>query len=75
MNAVPQGGAKLLIGWILWTERRELLAQPITDCPRIEDPLASRAPPFIAGCDYNNRKIVGGVRTLFTRASIAAAWM
>ena len=38
--------------------------EPITDCPRIEDPLASRAPPFVAGCDYNNRKIVGGVHTL-----------
>lgn len=38
--------------------------EPITDCPQIEDPLASRAPPFVAGCDYNNRQILGGVHKL-----------
>ena len=26
---------------------------PLTDCPKISDPLADRAPPSFSGCDYN----------------------
>ena len=30
--------------------------EPVTDCPAIDDPLASREPPAVGGCDYNNVK-------------------
>lgn len=36
---------------------------PITDCPQVGDPLAGRNPPFVGGCDYNN-KVVSGEETL-----------
>jgi hypothetical protein len=31
-----------------------------TDCAPLEDPLASREPPAVSGCDYLDRKIEGG---------------
>jgi hypothetical protein len=33
---------------------------PQTDCPPLDDPLASRDPPAVGGCDYLDRKITGG---------------
>lgn len=36
---------------------------PVTDCPQIGDPLASRSPPFVGGCDYSN-KVVSSEETL-----------
>jgi len=39
-------------------------AAPITDCPPLGDPLASREPPFAGGCDYNKVEIKGGTKTL-----------
>lgn len=27
---------------------------PLTDCPKLDDPLAGRPAPFVGGCDYNN---------------------
>jgi hypothetical protein len=33
---------------------------PETDCPRLDDPLAARQPPTVAGCDYRDRLIANG---------------
>ncbi|MCG8441756.1 MAG: hypothetical protein MI723_08105, partial [Caulobacterales bacterium] len=33
--------------------------EPVTDCPQIEDPLASRAAPTVGACDENNLTISG----------------
>lgn len=33
---------------------------PTTDCPALDDPLASRQPPPVGGCDYLNRVIDSG---------------
>jgi Flp pilus assembly protein TadG len=39
-------------------------APPTTDCPVVEDPLASRPAPKFAGCDFNNYKLTNGAATL-----------
>ena len=31
---------------------------PVTDCPKLDDPLSARPEPFVGGCDYNN-KVLG----------------
>ncbi|NMD06821.1 MAG: hypothetical protein GYA66_02455 [Phyllobacteriaceae bacterium] len=36
----------------------------LTDCPKMEDPLASRAAPAVGACDYNNKVVSGGAVTL-----------
>lgn len=38
--------------------------QPLDDCPRIEDPLADRAPPPVGKCDYLLKIVAGGRQTL-----------
>jgi hypothetical protein len=37
---------------------------PLTDCPTVSDPLASRAAPSVGGCDFKKLKIAGGSKTL-----------
>lgn len=37
---------------------------PITDCPVMPDPLASRPPPPVGGCAYTNQVVDGGTMTL-----------
>jgi Putative Flp pilus-assembly TadE/G-like len=37
---------------------------PTVDCPPIADPLASRQPPEVGACDFNNTVIKTGVKTL-----------
>jgi Flp pilus assembly protein TadG len=41
-----------------------LQPNPVTDCPEIDDPIAKRAPPPHAGCDFNGLTIDSGKRTL-----------
>jgi Flp pilus assembly protein TadG len=37
---------------------------PVTDCPPVADPLASRPPPPVGGCDHHHYAIVGASVTL-----------
>ncbi len=37
---------------------------PTTDCPKMDDPMASRPEPGSAGCNFNNTEIKDEVRTL-----------
>ncbi len=34
--------------------------EPLSDCPPVDDPLASRAAPSFGSCDFNSTKINGG---------------
>jgi Flp pilus assembly protein TadG len=45
-------------------KKGSILAEPITDCPPIEDPLVDRLPPDSAGCDFNDVKVTSGSQTL-----------
>ncbi len=38
---------------------------PLTGCPAMPDPLASRPPPTFSGCDYTNYVVSGGSTTIF----------
>lgn len=38
--------------------------QPMTDCPKLADPLDGRATPVITGCDYTDLVLNGGIHTL-----------
>jgi Flp pilus assembly protein TadG len=37
---------------------------PLTDCPPVADPLASRSPPSVGACNFTKLKITGGNKTL-----------
>lgn len=39
--------------------------KPVTDCPRVPDPLSQRPPPTFSGCDHKNMEIDGGKVTLY----------
>ena len=38
---------------------------PVVDCPQFTDPLASRPPPPVSGCDYNAMTIEDETRTIY----------
>ena len=38
---------------------------PITDCPRVPDPLSGRQVPTVGNCDYTKIKLDSGVHTLY----------
>ena len=38
---------------------------PLTDCPVVPDPLASRAAPSIGGCNFSKLKVAGAIKTLY----------
>lgn len=39
--------------------------EPVTDCPRIDDPLQGRPVPNIGSCDHDNYEVKSGVHTLY----------
>ena len=39
--------------------------EPLTDCPPVPDPLASRPPPSFSGCDHTSFEISTGFATLY----------
>jgi Flp pilus assembly protein TadG len=43
---------------------RSVEPTPVTDCPPIDDPLSSRTPPSVGGCDYNGLQIANQTKTL-----------
>lgn len=47
-------------GGIKLDRKQSLSPEPLTDCPTIRDPLASRPPPSFAGCDFTKHKLGKG---------------
>ena len=41
-----------------------IVPEALADCPKFEDPLASRSEPAIGSCDFNNVKVVNSSQTL-----------
>ena len=64
MNAALKGERICSAGGYSGRRGVNFSPEPITDCPQIDDPLASREPPFVGGCDHNNRQVLGGIHTL-----------
>jgi Flp pilus assembly protein TadG len=61
-----QGSAQMTAGAICSSggAKGSFTPAPMTDCPAIPDPLASRPPPPIGGCTHTNLVINGGTVTL-----------
>lgn len=51
-------------GGVQAAKQGSIVAEPITDCPAIEDPLKDRPAPDFAGCDFNDFKIANQAATL-----------
>jgi Flp pilus assembly protein TadG len=51
-------------GGVTVAKQGSILAEPITDCPPLEDPLKNRPPPDFSGCDFTDFKVVSGSTTL-----------
>ncbi len=61
-----QGAAQMTAGAICSSGgfKGKFTPAPLTDCPVVPDPLASRPPPPVGGCTYTNQVINGGTLTL-----------
>jgi len=59
-NAVMKAGMICSAGGKVQTGSANYSPAPTTDCPTLADPLSSRPPPHVGGCNYNN-KVVDGI--------------
>jgi Flp pilus assembly protein TadG len=61
-----QGSSQMTAGTICSSggAKGKFTPAPITDCPTLPDPLASRVPPTVGTCSYNNEVVNGGTVTL-----------
>lgn len=44
--------------------RADVSPAPVTDCPKVDDPLAQRAAPSVSGCDHDGLVVGAGSKTL-----------
>jgi Flp pilus assembly protein TadG len=63
-NAILVSGLTCTAGGRAKTSGAKLTPDAVTDCPRMEDPLASRAPPSVGPCNYSDTVISGGTQML-----------
>jgi putative Flp pilus-assembly TadE/G-like protein len=59
-NAVIKAGMICSAGGVALTVTGNYSPAPTTDCPVLQDPLSSRAPPPVGACNYTN-KVVDGI--------------
>jgi Flp pilus assembly protein TadG len=63
-DAVLRAGMTCSAGGVGKTQRGNFAPDPMTDCPPIPDPLASRPRPSASLCNYTNRVVDGITATL-----------
>ncbi len=63
-NAVMKAGMICSAGGKVQTSNANFSPAPTTDCPVLPDPLSSRPTPPVANCDYTNKVVDGGSKTL-----------
>jgi hypothetical protein len=63
-DAVLKAGLICSVGGKVNTKNSNYEPQPVTDCPNLPDPLASRAPPPVPACSYTNKIVDGQTVTL-----------
>jgi hypothetical protein len=63
-NAILVSGLTCTAGGRAKTNGAKLTPDAVTDCPRMDDPLASRAPPSVGPCTRTDTVISGGTETL-----------
>ncbi|MDJ0612492.1 MAG: pilus assembly protein [Rhizobiaceae bacterium] len=52
-------------GGVKSAKQASFAPQPVTDCPTVADPLLSRQPPPVGGCDYSKFEVKSGFHTLY----------
>jgi Flp pilus assembly protein TadG len=63
-NAVMKAGMICSAGGVVKTSNANFSPAPTTDCPVLPDPLSSRPAPLVGACDYTNKVVDGGYKTL-----------
>ena len=63
-DAVLHAGMICTAGGKVQTRNANFSPPPTTDCPVLQDPLSSRTPPSVGGCNSNNKVIDGSTATL-----------
>jgi Flp pilus assembly protein TadG len=63
-NAVLNATIVCSAGGAMLSAGASVTPAPITDCPPLEDPLASRQAPTVGGCNYTATHITSEMRTL-----------
>lgn len=63
-DAVLQSALNCVAGGYSIANSKAVTPEPLTDCPPIPDPLASRPAPEAKGCDHDSLAIDGGAMTL-----------
>ena len=64
-NASLISGVTCSAGGFKGRKKASFFPEPITDCPRVGDPLANRPAPTIGSCDHKNFEVDSGVHTLY----------
>ena len=63
-NATLEAELICVSGGYVALSPRAVKPDPLTDCPKFDDPLASRPPPKVTGCDYLAMIIINQNKTL-----------
>jgi Flp pilus assembly protein TadG len=63
-NATVNATSICVVGGYAARTAQMVAPAPTTDCPPAEDPLASRQPPSVGGCDHHNLKLTSKNQTL-----------
>ncbi len=64
-NAELISGITCTAGGFKGAKKASFDPDPLTDCPRIDDPLAGRPVPTIGSCDHHNFKVISGFHILY----------
>ncbi|MEM8651581.1 MAG: pilus assembly protein TadG-related protein [Pseudomonadota bacterium] len=63
-NASLSAGVTCSAGGIKGAKKASFDPEPLTDCPRVSDPLASRITPSVGSCDFTDFEVKTGTHTL-----------
>jgi hypothetical protein len=63
-NATIEAGLVCTAGGKVKSGGATISPDPVTDCPRLDDPLSSRTPPSVGACRFNEVTISGGSHVL-----------
>jgi hypothetical protein len=59
-NSTIEAGLVCTAGGKVKSGGAKISPEPVTDCPRLDDPLSGRTPPSVSACRFNEMTISGG---------------
>ena len=63
-NATIEAGLVCTAGGKVKSGGAKISPEPVTDCPRLDDPLSGRTPPPVGTCRFNEMSVSGGTQIL-----------